>query len=150
MPSTPRVSSSWASSMTSWVLYPPAPPSTGTLPLASSSVISMTRRCSLRVRVGLSPVVPQGTRKLMPASIWRRTRERSVGSSREKSFLNGVTNAVPHPVNMYHLLNLTRRLGGLRYGEFVESFFADDPLRGFQCASGEAFAAAGGVAQSDG
>ena len=45
---------------------------------ASSSVISTTRRCSARVSVGLSPVVPQGTRKLMPASICRRTRRRSV------------------------------------------------------------------------
>ena len=40
--------------------------STGTRPLASSSVISTTRRCSLRVSVGLSPDVPHGTRKLIP------------------------------------------------------------------------------------
>src|ERR1019366_8755022 len=45
-----------------------------------------------------------GTRKLMPAAIWRRTNPRRVDSSKDRSWRNGVTRAVPHPVNMYHLL----------------------------------------------
>src|SRR5215467_7757157 len=148
MPSAPMASSSRASSITSCVLYPPAPASTGTLPLASSRLISTTRRCSACVSVGLSPVVPQGTRKLMPAWICRRTRRRSVASSRERSRWNGVTNAVPHPVNMYHLLWRRGRAG--RRAPLIKTLFADNPLRGFQRASGEAFAAAGGVAERDG
>ena len=36
----------------------------------------------------------------MPASIWRRTSLRKVASSSEPSGRNGVTRAVPHPVNM--------------------------------------------------
>jgi len=43
----------------------------------------------------------------MPASIWRRINARSVASSSERSRRNGVTSAVPQPVNMYHLLKLS-------------------------------------------
>ena len=51
----------------------PRPPAREPCPWLLRSVISTTRRCSARVSVGLSPVVPQGTRKLIPASICRRT-----------------------------------------------------------------------------
>ncbi len=39
----------------------------GDFAAASSTVIATTRRCSAWVSVGLSPVVPQGTRKSTPA-----------------------------------------------------------------------------------
>src|SRR5262249_50306964 len=124
-------------------------------PFASSSVISTTRKCSARVRVGLSPVVPQGTRKLMPASICRRTRRRSVVSSNARSRVNGVTKAVPHPVNMYHLLVEGRGPGvggrgpGLLYyfPKFVKALLAYYPTRRLECAAGKSLAAAGRVSQ---
>ena len=46
-----------------------------------SMVSSMTRASSSAESVGDSPVVPTGTRPLMPASIWRSTRRTSVASS---------------------------------------------------------------------
>src|SRR5216684_3001904 len=104
MPSAPSSASSRESAITSAVLYPPAPARTGTLPLASSTAICTTRRCSSRVSVGLSPVVPHGTRKSMPASTCRLTKACSVASSSAPSPRNGVTSAVPVPVNMVFLL----------------------------------------------
>src|SRR5215471_18237301 len=130
--------------MTSWVLYPPAPPITGTLPLASSSVISTTRRCSARVSVGLSPVVPQGTRKSMPLRIWRCTRRRIAASSSERSRRKGVTSAVPHP------RNIRSPLFKHYVAEFVHAAPAHDPLCGFQSAAREPFPAARRVPQRDG
>ena len=94
-------------------------------PAASSTVISTTRRCSARVSVGLSPVVPQGTRKSMPASIWRRTRSRSVASSSDRSRRNGVTSAVPHPVNMCTSWDQNEHFVHTSdLAEFVKAFFA--------------------------
>jgi hypothetical protein len=55
---------------------------------------------SASVSVGLSPVVPQGTRKSMPASIWRRPSRRTLVSSKSPDLVNGVTSAVPTPVNI--------------------------------------------------
>ena len=89
-------------------------------------VISTTRRCSARVSVGLSPVVPQGTRKLMPASICRRTSLRSVASSSDRSRRNGVTSAVPHPVNMCHLQCQPLALEQ-NFAEFVKALLARPP-----------------------
>ena len=51
---------------------------------------------------------------------------------------------------MYHLLRpLRSRSEQSSLTEFVQALFAVDPLRGLQRAAGEAFAAAGGVAQRD-
>src|ERR1700722_13390070 len=100
MPETCKDSRSFAKATISEVLYPPAPPITGTRPWASATVISTTRKCSSRVSVGFSPVVPQGDKKLMPASIWRSTSFFRVASSSEKSRRNGVTGAAPHPLNI--------------------------------------------------
>jgi len=65
--------------------------------LASSSVISTTRRCSSRVRVGFSPVVAAGDEEVDAAldlaaqeTAQALLVEREVGPER-------VTNAVPHP-----------------------------------------------------
>ena len=54
---------------------------------------------SAGVSVGFSPVVPIGTRKCTPASICRRPSRRTAASSRLPLLVNGVTSAVPHPVN---------------------------------------------------
>lgn len=48
--------------MASRVLLEPAPAITGTRPFAAAMVISTTRLCSRCDSVGLSPVVPQGTK----------------------------------------------------------------------------------------
>src|SRR5271169_2502644 len=169
MPSTPIAANSRPSAITSAVLYPPAPASTGTRPFASSTVISTTRKCSSCVSVGLSPVVPHGTRKSIPASIWRLISARSVDSSSEPSRQNGVTSAVPVPVNMVFLLlwlnvvlpKSTWRPKGRRYEDpstqfaedllkFVEPFSAGDPARCLQSAARKTFAAVRCVAQRDG
>ena len=62
-----------------WCCIRPAPARIGTLPAASSARISTMRRRSGGVSVGFSPVVPQGARKWMPASICRRPRRRTAG-----------------------------------------------------------------------
>src|SRR2546421_6685818 len=85
----------------------------------------MTRRCSARVSVGLSPVVPHGTKKLIPASICRRTSLRSVSSSSDRSRRNGVTNAVPHPVNMCHLLKRGLGVGGWGLGNGASYYLSE-------------------------
>src|SRR6266700_199091 len=76
----------------------PAPAITGTRPLASSMHHSTTFLCSSCESVGLSPVVPTGTRPLVPSEICQLTSERNAASSSEP-FLNGVTKAVNDPRN---------------------------------------------------
>src|SRR5216117_3274352 len=71
---------------------------TGTRPFASSRHISTTRLCSSWLSVGLSPVVPTGTRPCDPCSICQLTSPRKAASSSEP-FLNGVTKAVKDPRN---------------------------------------------------
>src|SRR5580765_8180479 len=95
--------------MTSLVSYPPAPAMTGMRPLASSARISTIRVRSASESVGLSPVVPTGTRKWVPASICRRPRRRTAASSTLPLRVNGVTNAVPHPVNGVLILALSSK-----------------------------------------
>src|SRR6185312_8097768 len=74
----------------------PAPATTGTRPLASSMHHSTTFLCSSWESVGLSPVVPTGTRPLVPSEICQLTKLRNAASSSEP-FLNGVTKAVKDP-----------------------------------------------------
>src|SRR5712671_6754732 len=57
---------------------------------------STTRLCSSWDSVGLSPVVPTGTRPLVPSAICQSTKARNPDSSTE-SCLNGVTSAVNDP-----------------------------------------------------
>src|SRR5689334_21558267 len=59
---------------------------------------STTRLCSSWLTVGLSPVVPTGTRPWVPSAICQFTRERKAASSSEP-FLNGETKAVNDPRN---------------------------------------------------
>src|SRR5271165_6167519 len=84
--------------MASLVELEPAPAITGTRPLASSMHLSTTRLCSSWLKVGLSPVVPTGTRPWVPSVICQPTSERNAASSTEP-FLNGVTRAVKDPRN---------------------------------------------------
>src|SRR5580698_294645 len=133
--------------MTWAVLLPPAPATTGTfVRRASSIVISTTRRCSAALSVGLSPVVPQGTRKLIPAPIWRCTSRRSAFSSSERSRRNGVTSAVPHPVNIRSSLPTTLLQLVHNLPKIEEAFLAGHPSRRAQRTAGKSFAAARGVA----
>src|SRR5215831_12767995 len=69
---------------------------TGTRPRASAMHHSTTCLCSSWESVGLSPVVPTGTRPLVPSSICRTTRARNAFSS-IVPFWNGVTKAVNDP-----------------------------------------------------
>src|SRR4051812_1898026 len=69
---------------------------TGTLPAAWSTHHSTARLCSSCERVGLSPVVPTGTRPLVPSASCQSTRPRNAFSS-SVSPLNGVTSAVKDP-----------------------------------------------------
>src|SRR6266849_2346016 len=168
MPSAPSSASSRESAITSAVLYPPAPARTGTLPLASSTLICTTRRCSSCVSVGLSPVVPQGTRKSMPASICRLIKVRSVASSNDPSPRKGVTSAVPVPVNIVVLLlyldillpkpklvasgRITRDPSTQLVQDFFElkkALFTHNPPRRLQCAVCKPFAASRGVPKRD-
>src|ERR1700754_5307472 len=82
--------------MASLVELEPAPATTGTRPLTSSMHHSTTRLCSSWLTVGLSPVVPTGTRPWVPSAICQLTSERNAASSTEP-FLNGVTKAVNEP-----------------------------------------------------
>src|SRR3984885_7138721 len=82
--------------MASRVELEPAPAITGTRPAASSMHHSTTRLCSSWVTVGLSPVVPTGTRPWVPSVICQLTSPRKAASSSEP-FLNGVTKAVNDP-----------------------------------------------------
>ena len=58
------------------VLFEPQPAMTGTLPPATSTAVATRSAHSSSVRVGVSPVVPQGTRPEMPAAICRSHRLR--------------------------------------------------------------------------
>ena len=91
-----------------------------------------------------SPVVPQGTRKSIPASICRRTNFRSAASSSDPSLRKGVTNAVPQPVNIISLLTEQDIF------EFEDAKLAGHPLRGLQRAAREAFSRTSRMAQRDG
>src|ERR1700722_19221924 len=82
--------------MASLVELEPAPAITGTRPAASSMHHSTTRLCSSWLTVGLSPVVPTGTRPWVPSAICQLTSPRNAASSSEP-FLNGVTKAVNDP-----------------------------------------------------
>src|ERR1700684_61641 len=82
--------------MASLVELEPAPAITGTRPPASSMHHSTTRLCSSWFTVGLSPVVPTGTRPWVPSAICQLTKARKAASSSEP-FLNGVTKAVNEP-----------------------------------------------------
>ena len=67
--STPGIAATvLAFSTASRVLLEVAPATIGTRPRVSSIVTSITRSHSSRESVGVSPVVPQGTRKSMPLS----------------------------------------------------------------------------------
>ena len=67
--------------------------------MACSTHHSTTCSCSLCDSVGLSPVVPTGTRPLVPSAICQSTSSRNAFSSTEP-FLNGVTSAVKEPRNL--------------------------------------------------
>ena len=83
-------------SIASAVLFEPAPAMTGTRPRASSMQTCTTRRCSSWVSVGLSPVVPTGTRPCDPDEICQSTSARKAVSSNLPS-LNGVMRAGIEP-----------------------------------------------------
>src|SRR5665213_2524645 len=83
--------------MASLVELEPAPAITGTRPFASPMHHSTTRLCSSWLTVGLSPVVPTGTRPWVPSAICQLTNARKAASSSEP-FLNGVTRAVNEPL----------------------------------------------------
>src|SRR5689334_25095906 len=85
--------------MASLVELEPAPATTGTRPRASSMHHSTTSWCSSCESVGLSPVVPTGTRPLVPSAICQSTRSRNAFSSSEP-LLNGVTSAVNEPLKL--------------------------------------------------
>src|SRR5512135_87379 len=99
--------------MASWVELEPAPATTGTRPSAWSMHHSTTCLCSSCDSVGLSPVVPTGTRPLVPSAICQSTRSRKAFSSSEP-FLNGVTSAVKEPRNSV-LAVMARSTAGRRY-----------------------------------
>src|SRR6202035_5393800 len=78
------------------VEFEPAPATTGTRPLTAATHHSTTCLCSAWLKVGLSPVVPTGTRPLVPSAICHSTRARNAFSSSEP-FLKGVRGAVNDP-----------------------------------------------------
>ena len=85
--------------MASTVELEPVPAMMGSRPRAASTTISTTRRCSSWLRVGDSPVVPQGTMPSVPLVTWNSTRSRSFTSS-TAPLRNGVTSATMEPWNM--------------------------------------------------
>lgn len=97
-PSAPASLAKRVRSMASRVLFEPAPASTGMRPLTCSTQMRMTSRCSSWLRVADSPVVPQGTRPLMPCSICHSMSSRNRSSS-TRPLRNGVTMAVKAQVN---------------------------------------------------
>src|SRR5439155_16198678 len=97
--SAPAFSACCDSSTASLVELEPAPAITGTRPLAYSMHHSTSRLYSSWLRVGLSPVVPTGTRPWVPSEICQFTSERNAASSSEP-FLKGVTRAVNDPLNL--------------------------------------------------
>src|SRR5690349_7255102 len=97
--SAPAASAWLDRSIASAVLLEPAPAMTGTRPFASSTQTSTTLLCSAWLSVGLSPVVPTGTRPCVPSAICQLTRSRKAFSSNVPS-RNGVTKAVNEPLNL--------------------------------------------------
>ena len=81
------------------------PPTRSVLPGAFSRVISSTRCLSATDRHGVSPVVPSGTRKWIPASTCLLTVAANAASSTFPS-LNGVNRAVPHPLSINGFMSL--------------------------------------------
>src|SRR5690348_4580706 len=117
---------------------------TGTRPLTSSMHHSTTRLCSSWLSVGLSPVVPTGTRPWVPSEICQFTSERNAASSSEP-FLKGVTRAVNDPLNfvlaaMDFLRNL-RAAGELKGIHIGSNDAAKGPYRACSIAVGRYFAA---------
>src|SRR5262245_14975650 len=89
----------------------------GTCPPTSATRSSTMRTRSASVKVGLSPVVPTGTRKWMPASTCRRPSRRTAASSRLPVLVNGVTRAVPQPVNGVLMFDLVLDTQHVLHGE---------------------------------
>ncbi len=81
------------------VLLEPVPAIIGTLPLATRTTVSTTIRSSASLIAGVSPVVPQGTRPLIPWPIWNSTMP-SRASTSTSPLRNGVTRAVNAPLNI--------------------------------------------------
>src|SRR6266403_1512663 len=120
-----RAATSLALATASCVEFEVAPATTGTRPAATSTVTSITRSHSSCVRVGVSPVVPQGIRKSIPDSTCQETRFRKAVSSTAPSGVNGVTRAVPQSRNW----TLARRLKLLPdFAELEKSLFTSQPL----------------------
>ena len=78
------------------VAFAPEPAITGTRPAVCSMQISVTRICSSNESVGDSPVVPQGTKPLLPSAICQSMKFRNAASSTAPS-RNGVISAVNEP-----------------------------------------------------
>ena len=78
----------------------PAPATTGTRLFAVLTQISMIRRCSSWLTVGLSPVVPTGTRPCDPSAICQSTKAEKAFSSTAPS-ANGVMSAVIEPLSIF-------------------------------------------------
>src|SRR5579863_5463257 len=111
MASTPlRRSSSRALLTASAVALDVAPATIGTRPSVTSMVTSTTRSHSSLLSVGVSPVVPQGTRKPIPETTCHSTNSRRRFSSKLWSALNGVIKAVPHPLR-FIILRITNHHG---------------------------------------
>ena len=86
MASTPLTAAmARAFSTASAVEFEVAPATIGTRPATTSIVISTTRSHSSLVSVGVSPVVPQGTRKSIFDSTCQATSARRAASSTEPS-----------------------------------------------------------------
>src|SRR5512143_1436677 len=128
MASTPGMAATiLARSTASAVEFEVAPATIGTRRATTSMVISMTRSHSSRVSVGVSPVVPHGTRKSIFDSTCQATSERRAFSSTEPSPRNGVTIAVPHPRKF---MRNPREELGIVYGKLgkltIDDFRVDD------------------------
>ena len=128
--SAPAFSACCESSIASVVEFEPAPAITGTRPLASSMHHSTTCLCSSWLSVGLSPVVPTGTRPLVPSVICQLTKARNAASSSEP-FLKGVTRAVNDPRKfVLAAMDFLQRTGFARQNRQIERS-ACDPKRSF-------------------
>src|SRR5882672_6426995 len=125
---------------------------------------TLRRLVQRQIDAGIDFLVPCGTTKSMPASICLWTNLRRVASSSEPSARNGVTRAVPVPVNIVFLLaclNINCRKPRRRFqkdpsaqfredlAKFEYTALAGDPARGLQRTAGKTFTAARRVAQRD-
>src|SRR5690242_16253233 len=81
---------------------------------------STTRLCSSWLRVGLSPVVPTGTRPWVPSSICQFTRARNASSSTFPP-LNGVTRAVIEPLSDFIGAFLVRGVASILVGRHISA-----------------------------